>query len=359
MTCLQNQTFHDFPEVNQSSSKNRTLQGWIYWLYALYFPCAEFVAFLLQIALLATIFKSVKLKKPRFYLIISLAIGDLLWIAAITPIAVTNVHIQEWILPEFMCKAQGYLLYMLALQTKLTLTLVTYDRHQAICKAVTYRHFVTSNKYLCLAAFGWIYPAILASPPLFGWNSYQYNMEYFLCHITWDDQGMHSYYIYLFIGAGLVFPCNIAILVFYIKIVITAHRTHRNMSDQVTTLQSKFFKRELKVAKGVALVIGLYFLTSLPLTVIKYVAIFVGESDTLLSVAQVSHLMFIIPHLINPLIYGWMNREFKDEFLRVWHLRRPCTAHPSSFRERSGTSSFSEYRSGHSIISRQCSAAQN
>ncbi|GFS92216.1 octopamine receptor Oamb [Nephila pilipes] len=116
------------------------------------------------------VFASAKLRTVTNFLIVSLAISDLLVGLAVLPYSISLEVLELWIFGELWCQMWLAVDVWLCTASILNLCAISIDRYLAITRPVHYRTIMSTLKVKLLIASVWILSFIICFPPLVGWN---------------------------------------------------------------------------------------------------------------------------------------------------------------------------------------------
>ncbi|XP_015928138.1 probable G-protein coupled receptor No9 [Parasteatoda tepidariorum] len=116
------------------------------------------------------VFASAKLRTVTNFLIVSLAISDLLVGLAVLPYSITLEVLDIWIFGELWCQMWLAVDVWLCTASILNLCAISIDRYLAITRPVHYRAIMSTVRVKLLIASVWVLSFIICFPPLVGWN---------------------------------------------------------------------------------------------------------------------------------------------------------------------------------------------
>lgn len=116
------------------------------------------------------VFASAKLRTVTNFIIVSLAISDLLVGLAVLPYSITLEVLELWIFGELWCQMWLAMDVWLCTASILNLCAISIDRYLAITRPVHYRTIMSNLRVKLLIAVVWVLSFIICFPPLVGWN---------------------------------------------------------------------------------------------------------------------------------------------------------------------------------------------
>ncbi|XP_066293078.1 5-hydroxytryptamine receptor 1A-like [Branchiostoma lanceolatum] len=179
------------------------------------------VAILGNALVLIAFIKDRRLCTPANYLIVSMAVADLLVSVSVMPLNATYELMETWRLGRPACDLWISLDVTSCTASILSLCVIALDRYWAITDAVKYMHQRTTRRAVVMVAMVWVASLCISVPPLFGWRTAQDVADPLVCRISQD----YGYTIFSTFGAFYV-PSAV-ILVVYWKIFRAAQRRIR------------------------------------------------------------------------------------------------------------------------------------
>lgn len=116
------------------------------------------------------VFASAKLRTVTNFIIVSLAVSDLLVGLAVLPYSITLEVLEFWIFGELWCQMWLAVDVWLCTASILNLCAISIDRYLAITRPVHYRTIMSNFRVKLLIAVVWVLSFIICFPPLVGWN---------------------------------------------------------------------------------------------------------------------------------------------------------------------------------------------
>lgn len=198
----------------------------------------------------------------------------------------------------------------------LTLLALTIDRFVSTMKPLQYPILITSKRTLITLLFSWLLCVILAflmGAELFaGVQNYTKPYGYSAIaseHFKRKRQVLHP---------CLFFAVGILIVIMYAKMSIVI-RHHLRAIDANSSHNSTTFHKNLKLAKAVFVVSGLYFAAVTP-GIVDYML-----SGTSTQLRAIGYITRVLHFLANPILYAWKFPHYRRAFLTVLHIKRTDT----------------------------------
>jgi len=273
-----------------------------------------------------------RLRKTTNYFIFSLAISDLMTASFSMPFDVQAL-LQPfgWNNGEFMCNLWAFMYLIAAPTSILNLMAVSMDRYQAISAPLRYYDKMRPKRVLTIIAAIWLYSLTFTIVGMVGWPFYEQSVNYGMCFFN-----IHPYYSVVSSVANFILP-TVVMCVIYFKIyqIASAH-AHRIEKQEVTTSvasgsneetgnltsEKKRIKRNIKAAKTIAIIVSTFLLCWMPLTLISTVGSLCKEC--MVEEPEVFQSLVVLAYLnsaLNPILYSFLNREFRESFIKLFKLQ--------------------------------------
>ncbi|XP_018413353.1 PREDICTED: alpha-1B adrenergic receptor [Nanorana parkeri] len=331
------------------------------------FICAAIVG---NIMVIMSVVTNRQLRIPTNYLIVNLAIADLLLSTTVLPFSSTLEIVSSWVFGRIFCDIWAAMDVLCCTASIFSLCAISIDRYIGVRYSLQYPTIVTRKRVLLALLCVWILATVISIGPLLGWKQ-QANTDESVCNITTEP------FYAIFSSLGSFYIPLIVILVMYCRVYVVAKRITknleagvmkermdskeltlrihcRNMHDRMPNSKTKNqqtrsslslkllkFSREKKAAKTLGIVVGLFILCWLPF----FTALPLGSiSEQLQPPETLQKVIFWLGYFnscINPVIYPCSSKEFKRAFIRIlrcqWGNRRQSVLRRSQFRPRSSS----------------------
>ncbi len=285
------------------------------YFYVLYFGMipVTMLIFLLNVPVILSILFNKPLHIPTFYFIVSLAMADL---------CVGMTCLGKLLAPREashdLCLLRIGAMLSPVCASMLFMFWIAVDRLLAISNALTYIQKMTSFRAIIAIFATWIYALIIGFMPLMGWKHEGSHAKY--CSFMYVvDSG---YIWFAFTGAFLLPVC--ANIIIYIKIFKVARRHIRKITSLESSVRAQFehknslrilsrasFLRTFKAVKTLGVVTGCFLLTWGPFIFTTIVQNLCDSCRLKDVVGTYLLLLGICNSFLNPLIYGFWNRDFR------------------------------------------------
>ncbi|EDV22894.1 uncharacterized protein TRIADDRAFT_58576 [Trichoplax adhaerens] len=285
------------------------------------------ISILGNLLVLIAFYREKSLRIPTNYLIINLAITDILnGIFKDTFIilgTLTNLHIRY----KAFCDFDGFMQILLYLLTIYSLLATAIFRYLVIIHS--YGKKITVRVVKITVAIIWTYSLAISLSPVLGWNRYVYQRIESACLPDWLYPAGRSYVMYAFITDSII-PLSllgICYLCIYIFIRRNAKRFMVNIKkiqpDSLNrSLLRKSIKKEIEITKKMFFVYLVFVICYFPYTIVVFILAPSG-------VAVPPVAFFIVGFLVNansavnPFVYAVIYKSIRKAYYEI--IFRPYT----------------------------------
>ena len=274
---------------------------------------------------LIAIYKNRRLQTITNCFIASLALADLLVGIVVAPLAALSYLG----LPHnfYGCVFTNSIVIAFTQVSIFNLLAIAVERFVAIKNPFVYQEYLTMKRAKIINVIVWILGILIGLIPLFGWNLHSKVTDAWRCNfMTVIDMDYVVYFHF--------FGCIIVPLILITAIYSYIFYTVRKQLKQITALevrsvttntqiktQSKF-KKEVKAAKSLAIVIVLFAFCWIPIHTLNTMFVTCGAScpyplELLLVTIVLSHAN----SAVNPAIYAYGNSNFKHAFKKMFGMK--------------------------------------
>ncbi|XP_069559130.1 trace amine-associated receptor 1-like [Brachyistius frenatus] len=239
-----------------------------------------------------------QLHTPTNYLILSLALSDLLIGALIFPFTMSISITSCLSRYSLSCKIRDSLDTLVSFASLLNLFCVAIDRYYAVCQPLIYKTKVTGNVALMMCLGSWVISLFFVF--------YQMIINYGVC------EG-ECFGFLLFVCFSFYLPAVILVCI-YLKILIVAQRQGRSIQNAMHQSVQIVSKKERKATKTLAMVMGLFLLCWLPLFILYPFQYF---SYIIMHLLEPFNWFAIANSMFNPFIYGFFYSWFRSAFRMI------------------------------------------
>ncbi|XP_026878873.2 adenosine receptor A1-like [Electrophorus electricus] len=263
------------------------------------------------------------LQDTTFYFIVSLASADIAVGALVIPLAITiSIGLKTYF---YSCLLVACTVLVLTQSSILALLAIAIDRYLRVKIPLSYKRLVTPKRAGTAVVICWTVAFVVGLTPMLGWN----NLDKLKganrsSLITCEFETVISMeYMVYFNFFGWVLPPLVFMLLIYAEIF---YMIHKQLNRKVTTSQAdprRYYGKELKLAKSLALVLFLFAVSWLPLHVLNCITLFCPEAEKM----NLIYVAILLSHgnsAVNPVVYAFRIKKFRSAFLKIWEQYVCC-----------------------------------
>lgn len=287
---------------------------------------------------------------PTMLFIFSLAVSDLLTATLSMPFDVDQqLSDSKWTHSEGLCQAWTTA-YLITVPSSIwNLLVVSVDRYKSLKDPLSrYRRspFMTRKRAVLVIVLLWIYSVLFALIPVMGWKFRPTSVENNECYfnITTDYSILSSFVNFIF---PMIVMCYLYFKIFIIARNINSRKStlrhgrtsellpvETNSSEDVAKITrrakrcQKNFKRNMKAAKNILIIVCAFFFCWMPHTLLSLIAIFHGENLSGKFPTELFAVFLLLGYLnsaLNPPLYTFHNKRFKETYVKIFGLKRKKT----------------------------------
>ncbi|XP_028574100.1 neuropeptide Y receptor type 2-like [Podarcis muralis] len=254
------------------------------------------------------------------FFIANLALADLMVDTLCLPFTLAYTLLDEWKFGAVLCHLVSYAQALSVHVSTLTLTVIALDRYRCIVFHLDSR--ISKKVSFTIIAFTWLVAAVLASP-LAIFREYRYeeipsiNLRIAVCSEKWPSESRDAtIYSLSMLLLQYVLPLSI-ICYAYIRIWF------KLKSHISPTARSDSHCRRRKTTKMLVMVVVVFAVSWLPFHVFQLAVdldlVLIFHDYKLLY--TVFHVVAMCSTFANPLLYGWMNKNYRNGFLMFFRCQ--------------------------------------
>ncbi|XP_077409119.1 trace amine-associated receptor 1-like [Vanacampus margaritifer] len=239
---------------------------------------------------------------PTNYLILSLAVADLLVGILVFPFSMAFTVFSCWHHEGLLCKIRGSFDVTLSTASILNLCCISIDRYYAVCQPLTYRSKIHSHVIGIMILVSWGVSALIG----IGITGAGFNQG------KCEEQCLIDALISTTLACIFSFYVPVIIMLsIYFRIFLVAQRQVRNI--QITNQSTTVNKMERKATKTLATVMGVFILCWTPYFIC---IIFQPLTFDIMPIAVIETLNWLTlsNSMLNPFIYAFFYSWFRSAF---------------------------------------------
>uniref|UniRef100_A0A3P9HL99 Adenosine receptor A1 n=1 Tax=Oryzias latipes TaxID=8090 RepID=A0A3P9HL99_ORYLA len=261
------------------------------------------------------------LRDTTFCFIVSLALADIAVGALVIPLAITiSIGLETHF---YSCLLVACTVLVLTQSSILALLAIAFDRYLRVKIPMSYKRVVTPRRAGTAVLLSWLVSIIVGLTPMLGWNNLQQLINNgslktdLLVTCKFETVISMDYMVY-FNFFGWVLPPLLLMLAIYVEIFYMIHKQLNKKVSASHTDPRRYFGKELKLAKSLALVLFLFAVSWLPLHIINCITLFCPE---LYKPEFLIYIAILLTHgnsAVNPIVYAFRIKKFRTAFGKIW-----------------------------------------
>lgn len=258
------------------------------------------------------------------FFIVNLAVADLLVNTLCLPFTLVYTLYGEWMFGQVLCFmlpcAQGMAVHV----STITLNIIALDRHRSI----VYHMETRMSKDMCAVVIiiTWAVSALLACPLAifreYGTFDLSPDESIQVCTEKWPESSMN----------GSIYSISMLLVQYGLPLAISSVayiRIWNKLKNHTTFGRNDRQQRRKKTTKMLLTMVVVFAVSWLPFHAFQLAV----DIDSTVLYMKDFKLLFTVFHIVamcstfvNPILYGWMNNNYRTAFLSVFKCYRPFTA---------------------------------
>ncbi|GCC22314.1 vertebrate ancient long opsin a [Chiloscyllium punctatum] len=305
------------PSPAAFSGPLRTIEPWNFKVLATFMFFVTFLSLSENFLVLLVTYRYKQLRQPLNYIILNLSVADFLAsLVGGTLSFLTNLY-GYFFLGAWACVLEGFAVTFFGIVALWSLAVLAFERYFVICRPLG--NIRLQGKHAALGiVFIWVFSFIWTFPPIIGWSSYTLSPIGTTCEPNWYSGELkdHSYIIALFTTC-FIMPL-LLIFVSYGKLM-TRLRKVANTQGRLGVAR----KPEKQVTRMVIVMIVAFLFCWSPYSVFSIMVTICPTIEFDPRIAAIPAFFAKTATVYNPIIYVFMNGQFRKCLLQMFSLSEP------------------------------------
>ncbi|KTG32767.1 hypothetical protein cypCar_00041057 [Cyprinus carpio] len=254
------------------------------------------------------------LRDPTFCFIVSLALADIAVGILVIPLAVVlSLGLSTLF---YNCLFISCLLVIITQSSILSLLAIAIDRFLRVKIPTRYNIIVTQRRAWVAVGLCWLISFLTGLVPMAGWHrTPPINVSTTAIECQFTNVMCMDYMVYFNFFVWVVVPLTIMIGLYAEIFRVICRQLNRRA--EATCDSSKYYRKELKLAKSLALILFLFALCWLPLHIMNSIVFFCPTCNVPKSAFYVGIFMSHVNSALNPVVYAFRIQRFRDTLIHI------------------------------------------
>ena len=265
---------------------------------------------------LMTIIAVIKTKALRTganIFIISLSVFDLIYVTIVIPTTVTAIWNNSWVLSKLYCNIFPLVLCLTAGGNLASLSGIAFTRYLKIVNPKTFSHLCSRRLYIVILVSSFLsLPVLIIMPAIIGfWGKLGYDPKTLSCAILRDNSGYGTFAML----CGVMIPITFISLC-YLRILckVCSNRKKIQAARNGDANQPAAMREDLSYTKMMVSIFTVFLLAYTPYMINRII----DPSAEHVTRRFLTLVCFWLNACINPVLYGLLNRNFRQEYLKIY-----------------------------------------
>ncbi|KAM3874710.1 olfactory receptor 52B2-like [Diretmus argenteus] len=270
-----------------------------------------FLGIFCNLTLLTLIIIQRNLHKPMYFILFSLPLNDLIGITAMLPKVLSDIVMETNKVYYPLCVLQGFLLHMYGGGVLFILAAMSFDRYVAICMPLRYSSFMTPRVIMCIISLIWGLDFVLIVS-LFSLQTRLPRCTSAIMNVFCDNPSL------LKLTCGNTTINNVVGLfnTAAMQLVSVSVQTFSYVKILITCLVTSKSEAKTKAVNTCVAQLAIFIMFEVVGTFTILSHRFKDVSADLQKIMGM--LIFILPPLLNPIVYGLNTSEIRSTLLRIF-----------------------------------------
>ncbi|KAM3620781.1 uncharacterized protein V6R79_001873 [Siganus canaliculatus] len=263
------------------------------------------------------------LRNTTFCFIVSLAVADIAVGVLVIPLAI--IISLGFSTQFYTCLFLSCLLLIITQTSILSLLAIAIDRYLRVKIPTRYGTIVTQRRAYVAVCLCWILSFLTGLVPMIGWNNREAHGNFsissdIVCEFT--SVMRMDYMVYFNFFGWVVVPLSIMIALYVEIFRMIRHQLNRRA--EATSDGERYYRKELKLAKSLALVVFLFVLCWLPIHIMNCIDFFCPKCHIPKFAMYIGIFMSHVNSALNPMVYAFRIQRFRATLIQITRRCMTC-----------------------------------
>ena len=267
---------------------------------------------------LLAMYRNSRLRTIPNYLIATVALSDIFLQLLCCPQSISVAIVGRWPFNDYVCQAQGYFVAFFACASLQIVTLTAINRFYKIVRTKSYKTIFTKRKTAIMIGVCFLLASLQPLPYFLSGRRYHFHPGKMFCFQT-TEISFPNFLGYVYLGVPAT-TLQVSYFLVFKKIRKHQQNVRRNLQPSFTN--ENITSKDIKITKILFVTVVGFLACWTPIIVIDFTDMFRGKVSFS---RQVYFFYLVIANLsafINPIVYGLLNKSFREEYKRMIFLRK-------------------------------------
>uniref|UniRef100_G3NND6 Adenosine A3 receptor n=1 Tax=Gasterosteus aculeatus TaxID=69293 RepID=G3NND6_GASAC len=256
------------------------------------------------------------LRNTTFCFIVSLAVADIAVGVLVIPLAI--ILSLGFKTQFYTCLFLSCLLLIITQSSILSLLAIAIDRYLRVKIPTRYSTIVTQRRACVAVCLCWILSFLTGLVPMMGWNRRHAGGNLsssgdIVCEFTAVMR--MDYMVYFNFFGWVVVPLSVMIALY--AEIFRVIRRQLNRRAEATCDGERYYRKELKLAKSLALVVFLFAVCWLPIHIMNCIDFFCPQWSVPKFTLYAGIFMSHVNSALNPMVYAFRIKQFRVTLIKI------------------------------------------
>lgn len=271
-----------------------------------------------NVFVLLAFYRNAELRTIPNYFIATLAMSDILLPLLCAPQSIAVVILGRWPFNQHVCQAQGYFVIFLACVSLQTLALTAINRFYRIVRRAQYQSVFSKQNAKIMIILSLVFASLEPLPYLLSGRHYVFHPGKLFCFQT-TEISFANILVYVYVGVP-TFTLSICYILVFKRLRVHQQNVQRNL--QSSSYKDGISLRDIKTTQILFITVVGFLACWTPIAIIDTLDTFRGHATFPRQVYYIYLILGNLSGVINPLVYGVLNKNFREEYKKIIFFRR-------------------------------------